>query len=209
MLIKDFAERLNDELKTLPGHAVQEKMAAEHRLPHEHWKRYYATARLSGVLILFYPIDTGIHTVLIQRPTYDGVHSGQVAFPGGRKEEQDKDIIATALREAHEEIGIDMRLTQVLGRLTDLYVPPSNFLISPVVGYSFQRPRFVLDKNEVEAIIEPQITELTDEKATGVKSISIRQGVSIKAPYYNIQGRTVWGATAMIISELNEVIRRI
>ena len=206
-LIIDFALNLRANLKVLPGHSAQEKMAPEHRLPHEQWERYYPNAKLSGVLILFYPFQSGIHTVLIQRPDYNGVHSRQVGFPGGQKEEADQDIIYTAMREANEEVGVDLKSVTTLGTLTELYVPPSNFLITPVVAYSTDRPQFVLDKKEVVEIIEPEIKELLNEKAIGVKSIKVGPEISIEAPYYNIHGRTVWGATAMIISELNEVIR--
>lgn len=207
-MINDFAKKLADNLKVLPGHSAQEKMAPEHRLPHHQWEPYYAHARLGGVLILFYPRNAGIHTVLIQRPAYEGVHSGQVGFPGGQKEEADKSIIATALREANEEVGIDAQSARVIGCLTQLYVPPSNFLITPVVAYAAVPPQFVIDKTEVEEIIEPNIAELLDEKAKGVKSIRVMQGITIQAPYYDIRGKTVWGATAMIISELNEVLKK-
>jgi 8-oxo-dGTP pyrophosphatase MutT (NUDIX family) len=204
-----FAEALREHLKSLPGHAAQEKMAPEHRLPHEQWQRYFANARLSGVLILFYPLRESIHTVLIQRPSYEGIHSGQVGFPGGQKEESDQNLIVTALREAREEVGVPLQSVTVLGQLTELYVPPSNFLITPVVAYAKERPRFILDKKEVVEIIEPEVNELLNDKAIGVKSIKVRSDISIQAPYYDIQGRTVWGATAMMISELNELLRKI
>ncbi len=208
-MIANFSSALRENLKTLPGPAAQEKMAPEHRLPHEQWERYYDSAKLSGVLILFYPVDENIHTVLIQRPDYDGVHSRQVGFPGGQKEEGDLTLIDTSLREANEEVGIKLNLVKVLGQLTQLYVPPSNFLITPVVAYSAERPQFILDEKEVVEIIEPEVTELLDEKAIGIKSIRVRSEINIQAPYFDIRGRTVWGATAMIISELNEVLRRI
>lgn len=207
-LIVNFASSLRENLKTLPGHAAQEKMAPEHRLPHEQWERYFASARLSGVLVLFYPINETIHTVLIQRPDYNGVHSRQVAFPGGQREEGDNTLIDTALREANEEVGINLNSVNVLGQLTQLYVPPSNFLITPVVAYSPERPQFILDEKEVVEIIEPEVGELLNEKAVGIKSIRVRTEITIQAPYYDIRGRTVWGATAMIISELNEVLRK-
>ncbi len=208
LMIDEFAEKLRRNLENLPGHRAQEKMAPEHRLPNEQWERYYPAAKLSGVLLLFYPVGNSIHTVLIQRPTYDGVHSGQVGFPGGQKEEPDKSMIETALREANEEVGIDLKSVNVLGQLTQLYVPPSNFLITPVVAFSTRQPDFIIDKNEVAEIIEPAIEELLNDKATGIKGIRVRKDITIQAPYYDIQGRVVWGATAMIISELNEVLRK-
>lgn len=207
--MNDFATKLRLQMQQLPGHTAQEKMAPEHRLPHEQWERYFANAKRGGVLILFYPVESRIHTVLIQRPHYEGVHSGQIAFPGGAKEEKDATMIETALREAEEEVGASKNLIHVIGQLTELYIPPSNFLITPVVGFSEQRPDFVLQTNEVAGIIEPALPELLDEKAIGLKKIQVRPDISIDAPYYNIQGRTVWGATAMMISELNELLKKV
>lgn len=204
----DFAERLQLQLQHLPGHAAQEKMAPEHRLPHAQWEHYFPNAKKGGVLILFYPVETRIHTVLIQRPVYEGVHSGQVAFPGGAREKTDATMIETALREAEEEVGAKRNLIEVIGQLTELYIPPSNFLITPVVGFSAQRPDFMLETNEVAGIIEPTVAELLDENAVGVKKIKVRSDISIDAPYYDIQGHTVWGATAMIISELNVLLKQ-
>lgn len=205
----DFAKNLKAQMQRLPGHTAQERMAPEHRLPHAQWERYFANAKKGGVLILFYPVDTQIRTVLIQRPQYEGVHSGQVAFPGGAKEDKDVTMIATALREAEEEVGVQKNFVEVIGQLTELYIPPSNFLITPVVGFAQQRPEFVLQTNEVAGIIEPTLHELLDEKAVGIKKINVRPDIAIDAPYYDIRGRTVWGATAMMISELNEILRRV
>ncbi|GIV33589.1 MAG: coenzyme A pyrophosphatase [Chitinophagales bacterium] len=208
-MIRQFAEKLGDSLKHLPGHTVQERMAPPHRLPSKEWEKYYERARLGGVLILFYPDQETIRTVMIQRPEYVGVHSGQVAFPGGQMERSDRDLIDTALREAHEEVGVDLSSIHVLGSLTRLYIPPSNFLITPVVAYSANHPMFKPDKNEVAALIEPSVEELLDEKAAGIKPIRVMQEFSIQAPCYTICNRTVWGATAMIIAELNEILKRV
>ena len=205
--ISQFSEKLKQQLKYLPGHEAQYKMATENRLPHKEWERYYADAKKGGVLILFYPHRSAIHTVLIQRPKYDGVHSGQVGFPGGAREKGDATMIDTALREAEEEIGVSRKKISVLGQLTELYIPPSNFLITPVIGYAPERPAFEIDKREVVELIEPSVNELMDESTRGVKQIHIRGSITIQAPTFNIQGRAVWGATAMMISELNEVLR--
>ncbi len=208
-MITTFAEKLAENLNDLPGCIVQERMAPQHRPSSRDCEKYYATARLGGVLILFYPHDGLIRTVMIQRPTYPGVHSGQVAFPGGQMENTDINLTATAVREAHEEVGIDSNAITVLGPLTRLYIPPSNFLITPVVAYAMQRPDFVLEKGEVAGILEPSVPELIDEKAVGVKQVKVTSDLSIEAPYYDIQSRTVWGATAMMIAELNEILKRV
>ncbi len=207
MNFSDFLNRLANQFELpLPGHAAQYKMAPDLRMPASEWERYYPNARKGSVLILFYPENSSIHTVLIQRPTYDGVHSGQVAFPGGEQEAVDADFKDTALREAQEEVGIEKHQVRIVGRLTELYVPPSNFLITPVVGYATTRPNFRLNFQEVVELIEPALEELLDEKACERKSIFIRDNITIEAPCLNLRGKTVWGATAMIISELNEIL---
>lgn len=201
-----FINSLADGLRDLPGWQAQYQMSPQFRMKPDEAAPYYKDARLGGVLILFYPHNETINTVLIQRPTYQGVHSGQIAFPGGRKEEQDADLITTALREAEEEVNVASQRVTVLNSLTELYIPPSNFLVTPVVGYTTERPNFKPEEREVESILEVPVAELTDKKIRGVKEITPREGVTFHSPYYNVQGKTVWGATAMMISELNAVL---
>jgi 8-oxo-dGTP pyrophosphatase MutT (NUDIX family) len=205
----DFSKQLTAQLQLpLPGYEAQFKMAREFR-PHPiDTEFYHAKAKLGAVLILFYPKENNIHTVLIQRPTYDGVHSGQVAFPGGKKDEGDTSLTETALREAHEEVGIDKNKIQVAGQLTHLYIPPSNFLVTPVVAFAESRPDFILQKEEVDEVIEVDLNMLCDESIINEKSITIMQGMKLKVKCYDIFGRTVWGATAMMIAELNEILKR-
>jgi len=206
-MILDFAEQLRVGLKNLPGYRAQFKMAPQFREHPSETKRFHPNARKSGVLVLFYPVQKDIKTILIQRPKYDGVHSKQVAFPGGAMEEADSSLIDTALREANEEVGINTDQVEVLGNLTELYVPPSNFLISPVVGYSLERPEFKIDPFEVAETIEIDISILLDDSIVKEKTIHVREDVALQAPYFEIDGRTVWGATAMMLSELKEILK--
>lgn len=162
-------------------------------------------ARRSAVLILFYPYRGEIYLPLILRPIYDGVHAGQMAFPGGRMERTDENLIRTALREAQEEIGIRVTDVQVLGQLTELYIPPSNFFVQPVVGVMKHRPDFYPDPREVEEVVEVPLATFLDETIVGDTQIEVR-GVLIDAPFFQIQNHKVWGATAMMISELLAVI---
>jgi 8-oxo-dGTP pyrophosphatase MutT (NUDIX family) len=202
-----FFEKIKDRLKqTLPGPAAQIKMASTLRStlrlpaqPNEH-------TRTSAVLILFYPVENIIHIPLMVRPVYKGVHSGQVSLPGGRREESDQTLAETALREANEEIGIIPRQVEILGALSELYVPASNFLVLPVVGATYQRPDFRPDPYEVDRLLEVPLDELQDVTRIGSKEIIVRDTITIQAPYYDLQGHTVWGATAMIISELNAIL---
>ncbi|GAB3710763.1 CoA pyrophosphatase [Spirosoma flavus] len=195
-----FTEDLRQRLQQpLPGEAAHRKMASSNRYrmgikPNERTRR-------SAVLICFYPYQQSIYLPLILRPQYDGVHAGQMAFPGGRMERFDENLVRTALREAQEEVGIRVSDVKVLGLLTELYIPPSNFFVQPVVGVLPYRPDFYPDPHEVEAVVEVDLETLLDETIVGDSQIEVR-GMMIDAPFYQIQGHRVWGATAMMISEL-------
>ncbi|QHT71034.1 CoA pyrophosphatase [Rhodocytophaga rosea] len=202
-----FFEKIKERLKqTLPGPAAQVKMASTLRSILRLPAQPNDDTRSSAVLILFYPVENIIHIPLMVRPVYKGVHSGQVSLPGGRREESDQTLIETALREAKEEIGIIPRQIEILGALTELYVPASNFLVLPVVGSIRQRPDFKIDPYEVDRLLEVPLNELQDVTRIGSKEIVVRDTITIQAPYYDLQGYTVWGATAMIMSELNEIL---
>ncbi|QDK79129.1 CoA pyrophosphatase [Spirosoma sp. KCTC 42546] len=195
-----FTEDLRKRLqKPLPGEPAHQKMASAARYrqgvkPNERTRR-------SAVLICFYPYQNSIYLPLILRPQYDGVHAGQMAFPGGRMERIDENLTRTALREAQEEVGIRVSDVKVLGLLTELFIPPSNFYVQPVVGILPYRPDFYPDPREVEAVVEVDLETLVDETIVGDSQIEVR-GMLIDAPFYQIQGYRVWGATAMMISEL-------
>lgn len=162
--------------------------------------------RRSGVLILFYPDVNGSFFPLIKRPEYPGFHSGQVAFPGGKMEPDDGTITQTALREAEEEVGIDRSKVQVLGHLSDLYIPTSNFLVSPVVGFLEERPNLIPEVKEVSRIIQTEFNFLTKPEAKKQKILELGQNLRLNTPYFDIEGEIVWGATAMILSELLHVL---
>jgi 8-oxo-dGTP pyrophosphatase MutT (NUDIX family) len=195
-----FSQRLGQRLQQpLPGEEAHRKMASSARTrlgikPNERTRR-------SAVLLCFYPYQHSIYLPLILRPQYDGVHAGQMAFPGGRMERFDENLTRTALREAQEEVGIRVSDVRVLGLLTELFIPPSNFYVQPVVGVLPYRPDFYPDPREVEDIVEVELDTLLDETIVGDSKINVR-GITVDAPFYQIQGHRVWGATAMMISEL-------
>ena len=162
--------------------------------------------RKSAVLILFYPYKGEVYLPLILRPAYDGVHSGQIAFPGGRYEPTDENLIRTAKREAQEEIGLRLTDVTVAGVLTELFIPPSNFLVLPVVAHIPYRPDFFPDPREVEQVLEVPFREIEDKTIIGSSEIQVA-GNLIQAPHYLIQNHKVWGATAMMVSELLDVLR--
>ena len=199
-----FTEDLRQRLRLpLPGEAAHAKMASEAR--YRLGIKPNARTRRSAVLICFYPAKNSIYLPLILRPQYDGVHAGQMAFPGGRAESFDENLTRTALREAQEEIGIRVSDVTVLGLLTELFIPPSNFYVQPVVGVLPYRPDFYPDPHEVEAVVEVELDTLLDETIVGDSQIEVR-GITVDAPFYQIEGYRVWGATAMMISELLTVL---
>lgn len=199
---QDFTEKLWQRLlQPLPGEAAHARMASgRRRLLNLHPND---RTRQSAVLIVFYPGKQTLQVPLILRPAYEGVHGGQVAFPGGRAERVDRDLTATALREAQEEIGIKSSDVRVLGLLTRLYIPPSNFWVQPVIGVLPYRPDFYPDPREVEAVLEVSLTDFVQEIKVEERHY---QGVAFEAPYYEIQGHRVWGATAMMLAELLELL---
>ncbi|MBN2482442.1 MAG: CoA pyrophosphatase [Bacteroidales bacterium] len=149
-----------------------------------------------------------VHTVFIRRTEYDGVHSGQISFPGGMHEPCDDSLISTALRETEEEIGISRDSITVIGTLTDLHVPVSNVDILPVVAVVAGQPLFIPDTDEVAFIIEARLTDLNNPSNKKRKMIHIGD-FEIEAPYYDINGNHVWGATAMMLSEFLEIVNMI
>jgi 8-oxo-dGTP pyrophosphatase MutT (NUDIX family) len=194
--------------KPLPGKEAQLKMASIRRINSIHSQNANENARKSGVLVLFFPEDDMIKTVLIKRPEYDGVHSGQIAFPGGRWEDGDENIIETASREAREEIGIDTLHVTILGQLTELFIPPSNSLVFPVIGYCDHKPAMKPQASEVDKIICFPVFDLIKPGIRTTKTVAVGSWSS-EVPCYYIDGEIIWGATAMIMSELLELINPI
>jgi 8-oxo-dGTP pyrophosphatase MutT (NUDIX family) len=201
---REQIDEINHNLKShLPGYAAQLRMSPSFR--GELLKTNDGSnSRQSAVLISLFPENNIINTLLIKRATYDGVHSGQVSFPGGKLEEFDKSLISTALREAQEEVGIDPANVEVLGTLTPLFIPVSNMQVLPVVGFLQEKPELHLNLQEVEYAIVVPICHLKNPKNHLRKTISVRDR-SIEAPYIKVDCEDVWGATAMIISEFIEL----
>jgi len=166
-------------------------------------------ARLGGVLVLLFYREGELHLVLTRRRDDLNSHAGQMSFPGGQHEKQET-LLRTALRETEEEIGIYPHALEVLGELASLYIPPSDFEVHPFVAWYRQseQPRFMPNPDEVAEIIEVPLHYLLDPTARGEEPWDFR-GQSIVVPYYDVAGYKVWGATAMMISELLERLRRL
>lgn len=205
-----FGKRLVQQLQLpLPGTDAQRIMAAKPINPKRFEEEFERPAKPSAVLVLLYPFENEVHMALMKRPIYPGVHSGQISFPGGKKESYDQDLIATALREAEEEVGVDQSEIKVIGELTDLFIIVSNFKVKPVIGLMDKKPDFILDPREVAGVLNISLKDLNLPKYQGLKEMTFKNNITINAPYYNVHGNVVWGATAMIISELLAVVEPI
>ncbi|POY38374.1 coenzyme A pyrophosphatase [Solitalea longa] len=165
-------------------------------------------ARQSSVLILLYPSSTSIFIPFIQRPIYEGVHSGQIGLPGGKMETYDPSPEATALREANEEIGIIEAEVEIIGALTPVYVPPSRFLINVLVGYQNSSPIFIKDDKEVDEIITISVDDVLNDLTMGSVPVTNSMGLHFDAPCFLIENKTIWGATAMIINEFKWILKK-
>jgi 8-oxo-dGTP pyrophosphatase MutT (NUDIX family) len=194
----------------LPAFDAHIKMAPVHRV--EDLKKMDFSKnnpRIAAVLMLFYPKNEQTHIVLILRNAYEGIHSAQVGFPGGKYEQEDDDLIFTALRETHEEIGIDPKTIEVVKSFSELYIPPSNFLVHPYMGICNLELVFVADPIEVAAVIELPLSVFLSEKTVVDSEVKTSYSNSSAVPAYKIESHIVWGATAMILSELKEVLKEV
>lgn len=163
--------------------------------------------RKAAVLALFYPDKNNLTKfLLILRADYKGTHSSQIGFPGGKYETEDGSLEVTALRETSEEVGIIMDRIELLKKMTDTYIPPSNFLVSPYLGLSHNRPEFITN-HEVEEIVEVALADLLSDQTVSSKNLSTSYMKNIEVPCFRLNNRTVWGATAMMLSEIKDLIK--
>jgi 8-oxo-dGTP pyrophosphatase MutT (NUDIX family) len=203
-MFTDFFENLKDDLKkALPGEKAHLKMAPGIR---DYFKPN-TKSRKAGVLILLYPKNQELYVAFIRRTEYNGPHSGQISFPGGKAEKEDTNIIQTALRESWEEIGIDPKKVNIFGQLTQLHIPVSNFIVYPIIGRYESTPIFKADPNEVKEVIEVSLKDLLDPDNCTKKEFNYGE-ISFLAPIYKPNEITIWGATAMILSEFLEIVKK-
>lgn len=166
--------------------------------------------KTAAVLAVFYPGEQDqVMFVLILRKTYKGVHSNQVGFPGGRVEQEDRDLAHTALRETEEEVGIPQQEIQVFKQLTRLYIPPSNFWVQPFLGILDKTPVLIPQEEEVEAIIEVSLEEFLSDSCLTRRKLSTSYANEIEVPAFLLSGHIVWGATAMMLSEMKDLLMEV
>lgn len=200
-----LSERLKD---ALPGPSAHEIMRARYSGSLKPRFEHSLPPRPGSVLILLYEQHGRIWFPLIKRQEYAGVHSGQVSLPGG-KAEPGEDLVETAVRESEEEIGVSRNELVVLGRLSNFHVLPSNILITPVVASCKNVPVFLPDPYEVARVFSASIEDLLEDNAIREKEIMVARDIQMSAPHFEVDGEIVWGATAMILSELRHVIQEI
>jgi len=206
--VKEFINKLKIAIKKgLPGTKVQWMMAGSDRLLKDFPKVPGPDAKVAGVLILLWPENGFVHTVFMQRPDYVGFHGGQISFPGGKQEPADENIIRTAVREAHEETGINTDFIEVAGLLTPLFIPVSNTIVTAVIGYSREIPSFRPDPQEVDHLIIADLQKFLDPRIIKTRLMELR-GESYDIRYFGYEAYAIWGATAMILNELIEIFRR-
>lgn len=205
--LKYIPKIVNQQLPALTAHA---KMAPVSRLPTldpEYYKDN--NPRRSAVMMLFYPKDEMANLVLIKRNAYEGVHSSQISFPGGKAEPEDKDLAATAVRETFEEVGVVPSDIDVIMPFSDIYIPPSNFLVSPYLGISLAEPSFIPNPDEVVEIIELPLDVFLDDSIVIETELQTSYAQRMSVPAFKVGQHIVWGATAMILSELKETIKSV
>ncbi|MEI6020755.1 MAG: CoA pyrophosphatase [Bacteroidota bacterium] len=205
-LINNLKKRLKAEL---PGAEAQYKLAPLNRKKPQPIGELATDYRKSAVMILLcLDAEQNWYIPLIERMAYEGVHSAQISFPGGKHEDHDVDLKQTALRECDEEIGLSN--IELLGELSDLYIPVSKFLVKPFIGLNLE-PNLVFKPHprEVNRVLHLPLNKLLEDKIIEWGDVPVQNGMRINVPYIGLESKKIWGATAMILSELREVLRTI
>ena len=208
MNFKNFTDKI-EEFKNveLGGLDAQFKMAPKLRLQYNKDKIAANNPRKAAVLALFYPNKKNETTLLLtQRPSYKGIHSAQISFPGGKAEKTDGNLKETALRETFEEVGVQTSSIKIIRELTDVYIPPSNFLATPFLGFIDKKPAFILN-HEVANTIEILVSDLLNENNITTVNLTTSYMKNIDVPCFKIDDHIIWGATGMMLSEIKELLK--
>lgn len=195
--IEMLRRRLSSEL---PGPQAQIKMAPARAAAAERLKVEGRDCREAGVLALLYPRKDEPHLLLTVRRAHLTQHAGQISFPGGRRE-SDEALLETALRETQEEVGLDPVQIEVIGALTPLYIPPSDYCVYPFLGFTEAEPDLIPHDLEVERIEHVPLRSFLEKANLREEDWTIR-GERLRVPFFHVEGLTIWGATAMMISEI-------
>lgn len=188
-----------------PGLRAQIKMVTNPRPGNKTYREVEDSCIKAGVLVLLYPWKNQLHLVLTRRPSHMGLHQAQISFPGGRQEDRES-FGQAALREAHEELGIPVESIRILGELTPLYIPPTNYCIYPVVAATEKRPDFQPSEEEVAEVIEVPLDHLLNPQCIRREVWTVR-GLKAEVPFYLFHEHKIWGATAMVLAELLDLMK--
>lgn len=204
----DFLKLFIKELSSnLPGESAHQNMSPVNRPLSSFALKEVTNIRESAVAVVLFSKNDKMHCILTQRQEYDGNHSGQISFPGGKMDDGDIHLEKTARRECFEEVGIPINQGLLLGQLTAVFIPISGFKVSPFVYYHHELPELIRNRREVAEIIDFQLFDLKKESIISRTEISLSNGQKIKnVPYYNLSDKQVWGATALILSEIKEIL---
>ncbi len=187
--------------KPLPGYEAQQQLAPKHRKPTSFYLERNPSYKTGCVMIILFPVDQETHLLMIER-TDIGTHSGQISFPGGKREMDDANLIDVALRETYEEVGVNPSTIKILGQLSELYIPVSNYLVHPFVGVIDPLPALTLSTDEVKKVLTPAINIFINHNGNHHFEFKGYDGHTIYAPYFPYDNHKIWGASAMMISEL-------
>lgn len=206
--LKKYINKLKKLIKvSLPGIEAQYLMAPLKRAKYDEYKSKIQNAVKSAVCICLFEKDAELYLILIERHEYKGAHSGQICFPGGKPEVQDQNLQITAYREFEEETGFSTKDLELIGELTPLYIPASNFLVFPYLTFSNKYPNFNPSEREVKSILLLPIEKLLDDNIVKTTKMTLFNGTQSDVPYFEIENKIVWGATAMILSELKHLLK--
>lgn len=209
MLFSTFKNRIPYLQETIIGGiTTQFKLAPSYRKPYNLMRIKAKNPVKAAVLIIIFP-DSKNNTafILTKRPNYDGQHANQISFPGGKQNPEDLHLLDTALRETKEEIGLDITSKSIFKKLTEVYIPTSNFMVQPYLAILDMTPNFTTNY-EVEKIVTPTLFDLLNNKNQKITHVKTSDGRFLETPYFSLENEVVWGATAMMLSELKDLIQK-